>query len=265
MFFVTIPHSGRQIPKEAVWLKNLPPSILYCDIDAFVDELYEPALKKLKITSLAFPWHRYAVDANRKPEDICYQTVEGAKSECRKMDIIGFHWKETTKGDILISKPLSQDIHKTIVKKYYEPFHQKIRNQFLEFKNKKFSSIYHLDLHSMPSLGKDIHKDPGGTRAEVVIGNRKGASAGEEFTKLVFDAYKDEGFKVKMNWPYQGGRITEIYGQPKQNQHTIQVELNRSLYMNEEKGQKKENFFDLQQKFTNVLSSLQASLKKVHE
>ena len=95
----------------------------------------------------------------------------------------------------------------------------------------------------MPSLGKDIHKDPGGTRAEVVIGNRKGASAGEEFTKLVFDAYKDEGFKVKMNWPYQGGRITEIYGQPKQNQHTIQVELNRSLYMNEEKGQKKGKFF----------------------
>ena len=139
MFFVTIPHSGRQIPKEAVWLKNLPPSILYCDIDAFVDELYEPALKKLKITSLAFPWHRYAVDANRKPEDICYQTVEGAKSECRKMDIIGFHWKENNKRrhtyfQALITRYSQNHCEKNIT----NPFIKKLGINFWNLKIKNF-------------------------------------------------------------------------------------------------------------------------------
>ena len=76
--FVSIPHSGRQIPKEAYWLKKLPKSILNCDIDAYVDELYLPVLNKLHIPSVMFKWHRYAVDMNRFKTDISAKTVERA-------------------------------------------------------------------------------------------------------------------------------------------------------------------------------------------
>ena len=263
MFFVTIPHSGRQIPPEAGWLKSLPPSVLYCDIDAFVDDLYEIALKDLQIPSLIFPWHRYAVDANRLPEHICAQTVQGAKQECRRMDLIGLHWKKTTKEDELMHEPLTQELHKIFVDKYYKKFHQSIKDQFKKMKDQNNSPVYHLDLHSMPSLGKKIHKDPGEKRAEVVIGNRNGKSARTEFTDSVVKAYKESGFQVKLNWPYQGGSITESYGQPLNNQHTIQVELNRDLYMHEESGLKKDNFSDLQIRFKKALTSIQKDLKNL--
>ena len=65
--FATIPHSGCQIPKEAYWLKKQPRSVLLCDVDLFVDELYGASLRKLEIPFIVFPWHRYAVDANRLP------------------------------------------------------------------------------------------------------------------------------------------------------------------------------------------------------
>ena len=263
MFFVTIPHSGLKIPEEATWLKNLPPSILYCDIDAFVDELYSLAIEHLNIPSLNFLWHRYAVDVNRLPEDICAETVEGAKKECSKRDLIGLHWKRTTKGDDIIPQAISLGVHKALVNKYYNPFHESIKNQFTKLKGQKDSPVYHLDLHSMPSLGTDIHKDPGEKRAEVVIGNQSGKSASKQFTDILVKAYKDAGFQVSLNWPYQGGRITETYGQPLKNQHTIQVELNRSLYMNETTGQKKENFSLLQEKFKQILSTITEDLKSL--
>ena len=52
--FATIPHSGCQIPEEAYWLKNPPRSILLCDVDLFVDELYGDSLQKLKLPFIFF-------------------------------------------------------------------------------------------------------------------------------------------------------------------------------------------------------------------
>ena len=41
------------------------------------------------------------------------------------------------------------------------------------------------------------------------------------------------GFSVKRNNPYAGGFITQHYGKPYESVHAIQIEINRSLYMNE--------------------------------
>ena len=76
--FVTLPHSGLKIPPEASWLKGSPFEVLMCDPDAFVDELYHPALVRYYIPFFIFDWHRYSVDANRFPFDISSQTVERA-------------------------------------------------------------------------------------------------------------------------------------------------------------------------------------------
>ena len=124
-FFLTIPHSGRAVPSSAKWLKSLPPSILNCDVDAFVDELYAPAIEQLRLTALIFPWHRYAVDANRLPKDRTGQTVKGAPNRPLSTST-EIHWRETTRGDSLIKAPISKEEHEALIKKYYQPFHKEI-------------------------------------------------------------------------------------------------------------------------------------------
>ena len=69
-FFITMPHSGEQIPAACDWLINLPEEILMCDVDRYIDVLYQPAIEVLNIRSEKTAWHRYAVDLNRIPTDI---------------------------------------------------------------------------------------------------------------------------------------------------------------------------------------------------
>lgn len=260
--FITIPHSGRKIPKEAFWLKSLPPSILYCDVDAFVDELYGPVLEKLKLISLVFPWHRYAVDVNRLPEDRTSRTVEGSVFDLNQEVSTEIHWYKTTRGDILMKESISKKRHELIMEKYYHPFHHKIREEFRKRRMEGRQSIYHLDLHSMPSIGRSLHRDLGKKRAQVVIGNREGLSADSKFSGLVLSSYRRVGFETILNWPYRGGRITELYGHPKKGQHTLQIEINRSLYMDEETGQKSTNFPHIQKRLNQVLTLISEGLKK---
>ena len=252
--FVTIPHSGWKIPPEAVWLKSLPHSVLRCDVDAFVDELHEPVIKQLNVTAFLFPWHRYAVDVNRLPEDRTNRTVEESPFRLSHETPTEIHWHQTTRGDLLIKKPLSKKRHQQLMDRYYHPFHQKIRDEFKKRKKRGRGGVYHLDLHSMPSVGRTLHKDPGQKRAQIVIGNREGHSAENRFSKLILSSYEKAGFKVALNHPYRGGRITELYGQPKKGQHTIQVEINRSLYMNEKNGLKSVDFAAIQKQLNEALT-----------
>ncbi len=252
-FFVTIPHSGLQIPLEADWLKGTPDSILNCDVDFYVDELYAPALKKFKIPFFFFPWHRYAVDVNRFSEDISHLTVENTKvSNLESPSDV--HWHHTTKGDILIQQKLSQELHQKLIQKYFDPFHQKILDQFEDFKNQAKEQVYLLDLHSMPSQGLDFHKDSGHKRVDIVLGTNKKKSSQQDFIDLVLDAYKRSGFKVGIDWPYKGGSITQLYGDYSKGQNVIQVEVNRSLYMDETTKERTKQFLSIQEKLTEAFS-----------
>ncbi len=203
-----------------------------CDVDRFVDRLYEPVLQKLQIPVIKTEWHRYAADMNRIPEDVDAASVEGNPTEPGTHSR-GFHWVVTTTSLTLMMKPMTLDHHKRLVQLIYKPFHLGIRNQYQKFEEKGSSQIFHLDAHSMPSLGTKMHRDPGQYRADIVISDCLGQSSKKEFVDLVIAAYAKAGFRVGYNWPYQGGRVSEQYGKPSIGHHAVQVEINRSLYMNE--------------------------------
>lgn len=225
---VTIPHSGEKVPEQAPWLKVLPETILMQDVDRYVDKLYEPALQKLKIPFVKTEWHRYAGDLNRFDTDVDAGSVTGHKTP-KGPHVRGFHWVITTKEEVLMPAPMSEKNHLELVDLIYKPFHEKVR----KLKESLNKPCYHLDLHSMPSKGTAQHKDPGEVRADIVISDQLGKSACEKYRDLVITSFVTAGFKVGYNWPYVGGRITEMYGRPSDDHHTIQVELNRALYMNE--------------------------------
>ena len=124
--------------------------------------------------------------------------------------------------------------HDTLVQKYFAPFHQNVATLFSEFKAEGFARVFHLDAHSMPSKGTSAHRDPGQDRAEIVISDFLGKSCSVEYKDLVVSSFEKAGFQVGYNFPYIGGRVTQTYGHPDRGQESIQVELNRKLYMNEE-------------------------------
>jgi N-formylglutamate deformylase len=147
------------------------------------------------------------------------------------------HWVKTTRGNQLMPGPMTEALHKQLVERYFNPFHDDVRDMYGFFREKGAVKIFHLDAHSMPSKGTSAHKDPGETRADIVVSDWEGKSCEVSFKDLVMEAYKQTGLKVAYNWPYIGGRVTQTYGQPQKGQHTIQVEISRALYMNEENKQ----------------------------
>ena len=257
-FFVSIPHSGEMIPKEAGWLLNLPEVLKMYDVDRFVDILYTPAIEKLKLKSVIADIHRYVIDLNRLSEDVDASSVIGHTNPAGKFSR-GLHWVITTAGEKLMPAPISKKLHDELVVKYFNPFHSEIQSAYQSFQKLGAKKIYHLDLHSMPSVGTSEHKDPGERRADIVVSDCIGKSCSAFLKDLVVNSYQDAGFKVAYNWPYVGGRITEAYGSPSTGNEAIQVELNRALYMDESS---KKLF---QEKLTGVQSRLEKALSLVQQ
>lgn len=230
--FVSIPHSGEKVPDFCNWLQGLPETTLMCDVDRFVDQLYQSAIEKLRLPLVKTEWHRYAADLNRVPEDVDMDSVMGSKNPSGSF-ARGFHWVITTTEIKLMPKPISVEMHQKLIQLIYEPFHESVRNQYKKIHEQGAKEVFHLDLHSMPGLGTKQHRDPGERRADIVVSDCKTQSSRADFVDLVIASYTRAGFKVAYNWPYFGGRVSEQYGDPKQGHHCVQVELNRSLYMDE--------------------------------
>lgn len=261
--FVSIPHSGERIPDQASWLKNLPEEILMADVDRYVDVLYKTNLQKLNIPYQLTDWHRYAVDLNRIPTDVDESSVVGAPKKVGTHPD-GYHWV-MTKGEIkLMPAPMSAKNHDELTQLIYEPFHAGIRNYYDYFKKEKFENVFHMDVHSMPSVGTRMHRDPGEKRADIVISDCLGKSCHPHFRDLVIAAYVCVGFKVGYNWPYMGGRVTEQYGQPLAGQHAIQIELSRDLYMDERTKQILPQHQEVQNKLFRALSYIKSELPKIN-
>jgi len=110
-----------------------------------------------------------------------------------------------------------------------------------------------IDCHSMPSTS--VSRDEG-AKADIVLGDRYGTSCAGILTDLVDVSLRGRGYSVVRNKPYAGGFITEHYGEPALGRHALQVEINRSLYMNERTMTKTAAFRELAQDLTEVFAAV---------
>ena len=97
---------------------------------------------------------------------------------------------------------------------------------------------------------------------QVVLGDCFGASCEGELSEKVFNLFCAAGFRVEMNNPFSGGFITKNYGVPKENVQAIQVEIDRSLYMNETDYTLHSGYFNLKERLRNVIYEL-SNVKKI--
>lgn len=236
---VDVPHAGEWIPEEVRDEMVIGEKILRRDLDLYVDRLWAD-VPKLGATLLAANVSRYVVDLNRAADDVSPETVAGAERIFRPgyYQDRGVVWRTTTAKTPVMESPMSRESFKARLNRFYHPYHKALTEE-IERVRAKFGYCILIDGHSMPSMGRKGHNDPGRKRAEIVPGDIDGEACDTTLRWLVEEHFRDAGFSVRSNEPYKGGWITRNYGDPEKGVHAIQIEIRRDIYMNEKTFQER--------------------------
>ena len=225
---VSVPHAGIGVSGFDAALS--PDLDVRCDADLHVDRLYRVGEAGGPPACLAARLSRFVCDLNRHPDDVSASAVPSHTAP-RNTDGRGFIWAVTTTGAPALRRPLTNEEWQARAA-IHAAYHGAM-TQALERARAQFGFAILVDGHSMPSRGKQGHKDPGRRRADVVPGDRDGTSCAPALSRHVGDYFRAKGFSVAFNDPYKGGFITAHHGQPAAGIHAIQIELSRDLYMDE--------------------------------
>jgi len=228
---VEVPHAGTTVPEAVSDELVAPEDALLRDADIYVDELYANA-PSLGAALLCARVSRFVVDLNRAQDDFDSSTVSDHVNNVMGAQPRGVVWRATTDGRPLLRRPLSLNALRSRLATYYVPYHDALKKT-LEALRAQFGFAVLVAGHSMPSLGRSLHVDTGIRRADVVPGTRGRTSADARVIDLVDAHFRAAGLSVRHDDPYKGGYSTTHYGRPDRQQHAIQIELNRALYVDE--------------------------------
>jgi len=229
---VSVPHAGVDTaPYAAPLATGLD---VRCDADLFVDRLYAGAATQAAgagtVALVRARLSRFVCDLNRDPDDVSQAAVAG-HPDPRNTDGRGFIWAVTTTGTPALARPLTLDEWRER-RTLHAGYHAALASA-LAAARARFGFALLIDGHSMPSVGRRGHSDPGRPRADVVPGDRMGATCAPALSALVRGHFESAGLRVAMNDPYRGGFVVARHGRPSGGVHAIQIEMRRDLYMDE--------------------------------
>ena len=141
-------------------------------------------------------------------------------------------WRLARGGTPIYARKLNAAELRARIARYYAPYHEALQSQ-VDAHHRAFGAVWHLDCHSMPSVGDAFSDDPGRERADFVLGDRDGTTCEAAFTRFVADTLGALGYSVAINDPYKGVEIVRRYGRPAEHRHSLQIEIKRRLYMDE--------------------------------
>ncbi len=220
---LTVPHAGRFIPQCDRDRAIVPLAALASLSDPLVDSLaYDAARAGHDV--LVAQLSRAHLDLNRAPGDVDAAACEGSprRHGCpRVRGGIGLVPTRIAGVRALWARPLSRAELDRRLRTYHAPWHLTIATSLAE-RRARFGAAVLLDLHSCPSRSGV---------ADIVIGNRHGASAGEGVTSLLEELVRGRGFSVARNRPYAGAYSLTRHAAPGRGIHAVQIEVRRDLYL----------------------------------
>ncbi len=242
------PHSGTVFPDDFGTI--VPERVLRRVQDSFVDDLFSDVLDHgASLLSAHFP--RSYIDPNRAPDDIDSRLLTGTWPErlrpTEKSRLgHGLVWRSCPTDRAMYDRRLTVKEVQQRLENYWQPYHAALAGE-LDRLWKQFGQVWHINCHSMPSGSSPVIARQGRSqRADIVLGDRDGRSSDPDFTLFVRDRLEDRGYSVRLNDPYKGAFLVEAYASPPAGRNSIQVEINRSIYMNEGSLDKSANFDVLQ-------------------
>ena len=242
------PHSGREFPAD--FDAMVTEAELREAEDCYVDELYAAA-GELGAPLLAARFPRTYLDPNRHAGDVDLDLIEGdwpweyrpsGKAKIGKALI----WRTLEDGRPIYRRKLSVEKVRSRIERFHVPYHEKLKAH-LDAAHRRFGRVLHINCHSMRSVaGKQSEEGEGSVRADFVLGDRDGTTCDPRFTELVRATLAGMGYAVKVNDPYKGVELVRAYSDPKAGRHSLQIEINKRLYMDEGTLRKTPGFRKLQ-------------------
>lgn len=253
------PHSGFRFPD------NFETIVSEFDLrdgeDCFIDELYRPAVDRgMPLLAAQFP--RTFLDPNRHAGDIDLELVEGGlwphvhvpsgKAGIGKALL----WRTLDDGRPIYGRRLSVDEVLDRIERYHRPYHQALR-VLLDATHAAFGVVVHLNCHSMNAVSGAMGEGGAGfARADIVLGDRDGSTCAPELTAFVRDMLEARGYDVKVNDPFKGVELVRAYADPAAGRHSLQIEVNKRLYMDEATRTRHAGFERVQADLMQLLDAL---------
>jgi len=242
-FVFNSPHSGRAYPKSFLEESRLDSLAIRYSEDCYVDELFAEA-PRLGAPLLKAHFPRAFLDVNREPFELDPRMfVEPLppfvnSQSARVAGGLGTIPRLVGEGQLIYPGRISLQEAFYRIDDLYKPYHNTL-DALLQATHERFGYSVLIDCHSMPggTRSGDI-----GARPDFIIGDRFGRSCSEQLTQAAIELLQGLGYTVAHNKPYAGGFITEHYGRPAAACYALQIEINRSLYMNEQSLQKLAGF-----------------------
>jgi N-formylglutamate deformylase len=256
------PHSGHDFPPDFDAIVS--EAELRESEDCYVDELYAAA-HEVGAPLLAASFPRTYLDPNRNAGDLDLELIEGripsdwpweyrpsGKARIGKSLI----WRTLEDGRSIYSRKLSPEIVRGRIQRFHAPYHQSLQ-ELLETTFRKFGRVYHINCHSMRAVaGKQSDEGEGAVRADFVLGDRDGTTCEARFTELVRTTLAGMGYSVKVNDPDTGVELVRAYSSPKAGRHSLQIEINKRLYLKEGTLEKNAGFSRLQRNLGELLKAV---------
>lgn len=243
------PHSGRIYPDDFRFI--CPLRALRRAEDLFVEELYAAA-PEFGATLLHALFPRSYIDANRAIDDIDPDVVTDwpgrARPTERSVAGYGLIRRLCRPGEPMYDGRLPAPVVMDRINGYYHPYHYQLARVIAELWS-RFGSVWHLDVHSMPSRGR---------AADFVIGDLDGASADPDFVHLIVDHLNGLGYRTALNDPFKGVELIERHSDPSRGRHSVQIEINRALYMDEDTLEKRSGFDFVRGDVTSLIRAIGA-------
>lgn len=253
-FVFASPHSGRLYPPGFVEKSRLNATTLRRSEDAFVEELFESCLE-MGAPMLMARFPRAYLDANRAPMELDPAMFDGAlplavdRGSPRVHAGLGIIPRVVREGMEIYRTRLPVREAEFRIQNFYRPYHLQLA-RLVESTRALFGVAIVVDCHSMPSAAAS---------PDAVIGDRLGLSAFSEVSAAAERALTGVGFSVVRNAPYAGGHTIHLYGRPAENVHALQIEINRGLYMDEERVERGTRFAQVRRAIGDALGGFLSS------
>lgn len=251
------PHSGSIYPAEFLRQSQLDPQMIRSSEDAFVDQLFSAA-PELGAPLLRASLPRAYVDLNRSPDELDAALIDGVRRQGHNPRVasgLGVIPRVVANGRAIYpgKLPLSEAHHR--IDTYWHPYHAQLQ-RLLDEAHEQFGHAILVDCHSMPHEAMDGVARGAARRPEIVLGDRFGAAAGGAVVDRIEAAFAAAGLEVTRNAPFAGAYVAQAYGRPVRRQHAVQIEIDRSIYMDERRIRPNANFESFRRLMRGVIADI---------
>lgn len=228
------PHSGRKYPASFLRRAVLDEIEVRSSEDAFVDDLFASAPDHGAPLLLAQAPRAY-LDLNRGADELDPAVIEGVRRHAHNPRVasgLGVIPRVVSNGRAIYDGKLALTDAHARISGIWRPYHDTLQ-ALMDEAHSAFGEAILIDCHSMPHEALESVGPSGGARPDVVLGDRFGAAAASSVVDRIEASFASAGFKVARNMPFAGAYICQTYGRPSRRHHAVQVEIDRSLYMDE--------------------------------